>query len=264
MKPPADIESVKSIVVEAGRRALERCGTVQCEYKADQSLVTAVDKDTEEFVRAELQRLYPDHAFIGEEFGLFGDPDAPLWGCDPIDGTTNFVFGLPHWCVSVGLIYEGEPVLGAVYLPRMEELFWGVRGEGSYCNGVRLQAADRDSMHVEDTICLTSNSSKTLNTEAIPGRIRCLGSIATELIYTARGNLCATVGLREGITDMAAALCICREAGCELAMLSGPPIHVPDLVRARHTSDHFVCAPRRFVAYLQSILRRRNHEYMKG
>src|SRR5438552_10586133 len=154
----ADIEQAKRIVVEAGKRALERCGAVDCEFKADDSLVTAVDRETEQFIAAELGKLYPGFAFIGEEYGWRGPKDVPLWACDPIDGTTNFVRGLPHWCVSVGLLDEGVPLLGAVYLPRLDELFWAVKGEGAYCNGVRLKAEDRDELHVEDTLCMTSNS----------------------------------------------------------------------------------------------------------
>lgn len=252
-----DIEEVKRIVVEAGKSALARCGTVACEYKADQSLVTEADRDNERFIESELQKLTPGYAFLGEEYGWRGSKDAPLWACDPIDGTTNFVYGLPHWCVSVGLLHNGVPELGAVYLPRLDELFWAVRGQGAYCNDQLLQAEDRDTLHIEDTICLTSNSVKTLNSEVLSGRIRSIGSIATELCYTARGNLCATVGLSEGIIDIAAALCICAEAGCNFHYLSGPSVDIPDLIEKRRTNEHFVYAPPHLLAYLQSVLHRR-------
>lgn len=252
--PLADIEFVKDLVVEAGKRALAQCGTVEREWKADLSLVTAVDRETEQFLRAELSRAYPGFAFVGEEFGWHGPKDAPLWACDPIDGTTNYVFGLPHWGVSVGLVQEGLPLLGALYLPRLDELFWAVRGQGAFCNGVRLHAEDRDALHVEDTLCMTSNSLKTLNTEAVPGRLRCMGSIAAELAYTARGHLCGTVGLYEGIVDIAAALCFCFEAGCEARYLSGPPLDIAALVEAGRTTEHFLVAPPRLISHLQSIL----------
>ena len=252
--PLADIETVKRIVVEAGDRALERCGTVGCEFKADQSLVTVVDRETEQFIEGELNALYPGFAFIGEEYGWRGEQGVPVWACDPIDGTTNYVAGLPNWCVSVGLIHEGVPQLGAIYIPKLNELFWAVRGQGAFCNGVGLRAEDRDALHVEDTICLTSNSLKTLNTEALAGRLRCLGSIANELAYTARGNFCATVGLHEGIVDIAAALCICFEAGCDFRYLAGPPVDISALLDARRTTEHFVYAPPRLMAYLQRTL----------
>lgn len=255
----ANIEQVKSIVVEAGKRALTRWGQVDPEFKADQSFVTAVDRETEEFIAAQLQKAYPGFAFVGEEFGWRGPQEAPVWACDPIDGTTNYVFGLPHWCVSVGLLHQGVPELGVIYLPALEELFWATRGQGAYCNGARIRARDRDTIHVEDTVCLTSNSLKTLNTEVIAGRLRCLGSIATELAYTARGNFCATIGLYEGIVDMAAGLCLCAEAGCEFRYLPGPPVDIAALLKARSTREHFICAPPRLQSYLLSALRRRLH-----
>ncbi len=253
----ADIEQVKRIVFEAGKRALALCGTVDCEFKADQSLVTRADREAEQFIETELNKLYPDYAFLGEEYGLRGTAGAPLWACDPIDGTTNYVVGLPHWCVSVGLLHAGAPQLGAVYVPRLDELFWAVRGQGAYCNGVRLQAADRDSLHVEDTICFTSNALKTLNTEAIEGRIRSIGSIAIELLYTARGSLSAAVGLREGIVDIGAALCVCFEAGCEFRHLTGEPVNIEWLIEHRRTNRPFLYGPPRLLNHLQTILHAR-------
>jgi fructose-1,6-bisphosphatase/inositol monophosphatase family enzyme len=253
----ADIEFVKSVVVKAGKRALEQWGEVECEYKADATMVTAVDLETERYLESELGRVSPGFAFLGEEYGWRGPENAPVWACDPIDGTTNFVFGLPHWGVSVGLIEEGVPLLGVIYLPVLDELFWAARGQGAFCNGVRLSAQDRDTLHPEDTLCLTSNSIKTLNTEAVAGRIRCLGSIAAELVCTARGNLCGTVGMSEGIVDMAAGFCIGFEAGCVVRHLDGPALDVAELLRDRRTTRHFVFAPPRFATCLQNLLRRR-------
>jgi myo-inositol-1(or 4)-monophosphatase len=256
----ANIELVKRVVVEAGKRALTRCGAVACERKADESLVTEVDRETERFIAEELARAYPEFGFLGEEYGRRGAPDAPLWACDPIDGTTNFVFGLPHWCVSVGLVHEGVPLLGALYLPCLDELFWAERGGGAFCNGVRLQVQDRDFLQAEDTLCLTSNPMKRLDLRPIPGVVRCLGSVAAEVAYTARGNLCATVGQGEGIVDVGAALCLAFEAGCEFRTLTGPPVDIAAFARDygrpyRPDKDYLLYGPPRLLAYLQSRLR---------
>src|SRR4051794_32985656 len=259
-EPIADIELVKRLVVEAGKRALARCGAVACERKADESLVTAVDRDTELFLSAELERAYPEFAFLGEEYGRRGPAGAPLWACDPVDGTTNFVFGLPHWCVSLGLGHQGVPLLGALYLPCLDELFWAARGQGAYCNGVRLQVQDRDTLMAEDTLCLTSTPMKLLDTRAVPGVVRCLGSVATEVAYTARGNLCATIGQGEGIIDVGAALCLLLEAGGEFRYLSGPPVDIAAYVegndsRSKRERDFLLYGPPRLLKYLQGLLR---------
>jgi fructose-1,6-bisphosphatase/inositol monophosphatase family enzyme len=260
----ADIELVKSLVLEAGKRALARRGTVACERKADESLVTEVDRETERFLAEELARAYPEFGFLGEEYGRrVTSPDAPLWACDPIDGTTNYVFGLPHWCVSLGLVHAGVPLLGALYLPCQEELFWAVRGGGGFCNGERLRAEDRDALGPEDPLCLTSGPMKSLDLRGIPGSVvRCLGSVASEVAYTARGNLCATIGRGEGIVDVAAALCVAFEAGCELRTLSGAPMDLAAFVAdygqpRRPDRPYLLYGPPCTLTYLQGVLRSR-------
>ena len=112
-----DIEFVKEIAREAGDRALTMLDAMEPEYKADGSFVTHIDRQTEEFIRGRLADRYPDYSFQGEEFGRFGETERPLWCVDPIDGTTNMVFGLTHWCVSIGLVEGGERSAGALYIP---------------------------------------------------------------------------------------------------------------------------------------------------
>ncbi len=249
-----DIEFVKQVAREAGDRALTMVGAIEAEFKADGSYVTHIDRQTEEFIRGRLAERYPDYAFQGEEFGRFGDSGVPLWCVDPIDGTTNMVFGLTHWCVSIGLVQGDEALAGALYIPLTNEMYWAVCGEGAYCNGDRLRAQDRSTIHLETTLGFTSSAVKTLNVSAIKGRIRCLGSIAIEFVYTAHGRLCSHVGCHEGINDLAAALCIVKEAGCFVEYLDGTPFSIEEMVRAGKTRGHFVVAPPRLGALLKSIL----------
>lgn len=252
-----DIEFVKSIAREAGDAALTRTEGIAYELKADDSYVTAIDRDTEQFVQARLAEKYPGFAFQGEEFGRHGAEGVPLWAVDPIDGTTNMVFGIPFWCVSIGLIADGEAVAGALYMPRTGEMFWGEKGKGSFCNGVRLAAKDRDSIHLEDTLGFTSTAIKTLNVGALAGRIRCLGSIAAELVYAARGTLCSHVGCHEGANDLAAALCIAHEAGCSSEYLNGEPFEMDTIVREGRTRSPFIIAPPRMTALLKTLVKAR-------
>ncbi|MGC8666720.1 MAG: inositol monophosphatase family protein [Chthonomonadales bacterium] len=250
-----NVEEITRLVVEAGRRARQRWGDVTPSLKADESYVTDVDLSTERFLAEHAEKLLPGSTFLGEEYGMQREGAALVWACDPIDGTTNFVWGLPHWGVSLGLLENGVPVLGVIYLPVLEDLFWAVRGKGAYRNGHRLPPVpDRSAVHLEDTLCLTSNALKTLNTEAVSGRLRCLGSIATELAYTACGSLCGTVGLHEGIVDMAAAFCIGAEVGCIFEYLDGSPGDIPELIRMRRTDRHFAFGPPNLVKLLQNTL----------
>jgi len=250
-----DIEFVKQVAREAGERALGMVETMRSEIKPDNSYVTDIDRAIEQFVRRRLAERYPDFGFLGEEFGRHGSRTAPLWAVDPIDGTTNLVFGIPLWCVSIGLIVEGQAVAGALYLPRTDELFWGERDNGSFYNGVRLIACDRDSLHVEDTLGFTSTAIKRLDVSQLRGRVRCLGSIAADIAYAARGSVCCLVGWNEGAYDMAAALCIAREAGCVAEYLTGEPLDLDFILQHGKTVHPFVVAPPNLAAQLQKTLR---------
>jgi myo-inositol-1(or 4)-monophosphatase len=247
-----DIEFVKAIALEAGQNALGMLGDIQPEFKSDHSYVTHIDRQTEKFIQARLSARYPDFAFQGEEYGHFGSDSGPLWAVDPIDGTTNMVFGLPIWGVSIGLVAEGKAAAGVFYIPRTGEMFWGEIGKGSYCNGVRLDAKDREDLHHEDTLGFTSTAIKTLNLSSLTGRVRCLGSIAAEVAYTAKGAFCSHVGINEGANDLAAVLCIAHEAGCLSAYLTGEPLDMADIVREGRTREAFVVAPPLMTEYIQS------------
>lgn len=252
-----DVEFVKHVAREAGDKALTMLDTIEPEFKSDGSFVTHIDRQTEEFIRARLAERYPDYSFQGEEFGRFGAADRPLWCVDPIDGTTNMVFGLTHWCVSIGLVEGGEALGGALYIPNTDEMYWAVKGRGAYCNGAKLEVEDRTTIHVEDTLGFTSSAVKKLDVSVIKGRIRCIGSIAIEFVYTAHGRLCSHVGAYEGINDLAASLCIVKEAGCTVRYLDGTPFSIEEMVRNGKTSGHFVVAPPKLADLLLSILKAR-------
>jgi len=252
-----DIEFVKSIASEAGARAIEMQNAMTPELKVDNSYVTNIDRETEQFVRRRLEERYPDFAFLGEEFGRHGSDDAPLWAVDPIDGTTNMVFNIPIWCVSIGLIYQGEAIAGVIYMPCTNELFWGVKGQGAFCNGVRLETKDRAELHPEDTLGFTSGAIKRMETSLLTGRLRCLGSIAADIAYTARGTLCSLVGWNEGAYDMAAALCMAKEAGCVAEHLNGEPLDLGRTLREGKTHAPFVVAPPNLARFLQENIQMR-------
>jgi myo-inositol-1(or 4)-monophosphatase len=252
-----DIEFVKQIAHEAGQNALKMLADIQPEFKSDNSYVTHIDRQTEKFIQARLETKYPGFAFQGEEYGRFGSEAGPLWAVDPIDGTTNLVFGLPIWGVSIGLVAEGKAIAGAFYIPTTDEMFWGEIGKGSYCNGVRLVARDRDDLHHEDTLGFTSTAIKTLDLTSLTGRIRCLGSIAAEVAYTAKGAFCSHVGINEGANDLTAVLCIAHEAGCVSAYLTGEPLDMAEIVHEGKTRAGFVVAPPRMTEYIQANVRPR-------
>ena len=117
------------------------------EEKRKDDLVTDIDKECESTITNLLLRSYRDHAVLGEEGGIQGNKDAEYqWVIDPIDGTTNFVKGIPHVAVSIGLRRRGAPLLGVVFDPFANEMFTAARGEGAGLNGHRIRVSDRRTL----------------------------------------------------------------------------------------------------------------------
>jgi histidinol phosphatase-like enzyme (inositol monophosphatase family) len=111
------------------------------ERKPDGSFVTAADRETERFLRVEIERRFPDDAIIGEEEGERAGSSARRWIIDPIDGTFSFVHGVPFYGVLIGIEIDEEPAVGVVNLPALGELLTAARGQGCYCNGERVQVS---------------------------------------------------------------------------------------------------------------------------
>lgn len=109
---------------------------VAVDHKADESPVTVADREAEAYLRAAIAARYPDHAVLGEEQGATGSEQATYrWILDPIDGTKSFIRGVPLYGVMVGLLREGEPVVGAVNMPALGEIVYAGRGLGCWWNG---------------------------------------------------------------------------------------------------------------------------------
>ncbi len=107
-----------------------------------QDLVSVADRALEDFIREELGRRFPGDGLLGEEGGAQDLGARYLWVIDPIDGTTCFLNGLHNWCVSIGLLVDGRPWLGAIADPNHNELFHGCRGRGAFCNDTPLRASE--------------------------------------------------------------------------------------------------------------------------
>lgn len=111
-------------------------------FKGPQDYLTEVDGEVERAIATRLHEIFPDDGFIGEEGdGRVGKPGAPVWVVDPIDGTSNFARGAPHFCVSIAAVLDGEIEIGVIYDPMVDELFAARRGAGATLNGVALRAS---------------------------------------------------------------------------------------------------------------------------
>jgi len=122
--------------------------------KADDSPVTIADRETEKMMRAEIQKRFPDHGIIGEEFGKTNEESKIQWVLDPIDGTKSFIHGVPFYTTLVGILVDGEPTVGIIYAPAMDELCAAAIGIGVTLNGEPCTVRDTEKLK-EATFLMT-------------------------------------------------------------------------------------------------------------
>jgi myo-inositol-1(or 4)-monophosphatase len=194
-------------------------GTLAIENKGTQDFVSEADRASEALIVGELGKAFPQDAFLGEEGGARGSGKA-LWIIDPIDGTSNFLAGIRLWCVSVGLVVAGRPLLGFVYDPMADEMFSAVRGAGAQLNGTPIRVSGKTDI-ARSRICVGFSYRRAVaphvrGVEALLDA-KCeyarLGSGALGMVYTAAGRYDGYWEQHINAWDVAAALAIVAEAG---------------------------------------------------
>lgn len=143
-------ESVTMQELEVGRQAAEAAGTILNKYfrtgieireKGMCDLVSDADIESERVIVDVIRSTFPDHSILGEEGTQPKSLDGPLWVIDPLDGTTNFAHGIPHFATSIGFYVDGQPMSAIIRNPIRNDWFTAVRGEGSFWNGQRMQVS---------------------------------------------------------------------------------------------------------------------------
>jgi myo-inositol-1(or 4)-monophosphatase len=205
---------------------------LQVSIKGPGDFVSAADRRAEQTLRRELSRARPSFGFLLEESGVIpGEDREQRWVVDPLDGTTNFLHGLPHFAISIGLERRGELIAGVVYDPIKDELFCAEKGAGAYLNDRRLRVSGRSDL----TNCLIGTGIPVLNwpgrTQGYAGQlerlsgevagVRRLGTASLDLAYVAAGRLDGfwEFGLKPW--DVAAGIVLVREAGGLVGRLEG-------------------------------------------
>jgi myo-inositol-1(or 4)-monophosphatase len=215
-------------------RYMNRLDSLDVIEKQRHDYVSEVDRLAEAEIIRELKRAFPRDATLGEESGASGS-SRNVWVIDPLDGTHNYLRGLPHFSVSIGLLENGEPTLGVIYDPLRDELFTADKGNGAYLNDRRIRASRRDGLsgallatgfpyrqrrHLDAQIAMT----RVLLGEAED--IRRTGSAALDLAYVAAGRLDGYFETGLMPWDMAAGCVLVRESGgryCDFGGRDGMP-----------------------------------------
>ncbi len=213
-------------------------GTFLVEHKEGiNNLVTEVDKLSEEKIINIIKQYYPEHSIISEEVGEMMLESDYQWIIDPIDGTVNFAHGIPICCVSIGILHKGILIMGAVYNPMMNELFFAERGKGAYLNDVRISVSKKSDFR---TACLVTGFPykwpargehpikifERFILEGLP--VRRLGSAAIDLCWVACGRFDGFWEYNLSSWDVAAGYLLVEEAGGKITNFQGGPYSVFD------------------------------------
>ncbi|MGM9991840.1 MAG: inositol monophosphatase family protein [Candidatus Bruticola sp.] len=224
---------IKNLIKKASEIALLHLGRIRGQSKEDGTLVTQADRLVEECLIAGLQEHFPNETIVGEETGYHQAASNLAWSIDPIDGTSAYLCRLPSWGISVGLIDRGLPVLGVVYLPVLQEWYWGARNHGAYMESPllglqRLDITQTDLGQKEGLLLVPSTFHRNYKINAYQGKIRSLGSTVAHALTVARGDAAGAV-MRIYHWDVAGALPILWEAGGCVDCLDGRNFNIYDL-----------------------------------
>jgi myo-inositol-1(or 4)-monophosphatase len=201
-------------------------------FKRQADLVTDIDRASEALIVAAIHERFPGHAILAEEGGTVEGLGEYQWVIDPLDGTLNYVHGMPFYCVSIGLLRRGELFLGVVYDPTRDELFAAEAGRGAWCNGRRLHVSSTAELAHSmlttgfpyDRFSRTDNNLEQFARLLLKARdIRRPGAAALDLAYVAAGRSDAHWELGLAPWDMAAGALLVREAGGTLSDWRGEP-----------------------------------------
>lgn len=219
---------VLNVAVEAAhsaanimRRQIQHVDAIPFEKKARHDYVTEVDKACEEEIVREIKRYYPEHSFLCEEGGASGESDV-VWVIDPLDGTSNYMHGIPHFAVSIAQQVNGRTEHAVVYDPMRDEMFTASRGSGAFLNQKRIRVSARSGL--DSAVLATAFPFRQRNQlqsyarvfQAILSRIedfRRAGTASLDLAWVAAGRLDGFFELGLKPWDVAAGALIVREAG---------------------------------------------------
>jgi len=227
-----------NVMVKAARRAgrslkrdLGEIENLQVSLKGPANFVSLADKRAEEMLYEDLSKARPGYGFIGEEGGTReGSDKSHTWIVDPLDGTTNFLHGIPQFAISIGLQREDTIIAGLIYNPANDELYIAERGKGAFLNDQRLRVAGRRQLHDCVIACGLPHIGR--GDHELSGRemaalqpkvagLRRFGAAALDMAFVAAGRLDGYWERNLKPWDMAAGQILVREAGGTVSGLAG-------------------------------------------
>ena len=234
---------------KAARRLIRDFGEVenlQVSLKGPADFVSNADRKSEQTIHHELLKARPHFSFLMEESGAVeGSDTSNRWIIDPLDGTTNFLHGIPHFSISIGLERDNDFFAGLVYAPIVDEMFWAEKGQGAWLNGRRLRVSGR--RHLEEAVITTGVPTRYIPEhpeflmqmaavmDATAG-VRRFGSAALDMAYVAAGRFEGFWEPGLSLWDYAAGVVLVREAGGFVTAVDGhtSPVDSGDIAAANY------------------------------
>lgn len=257
-----DLGFLRDCLRQAGLLALGQRGQMRADVKPDHTPVTEADHQVEDWLIQRIMMRYPTHSILSEESGLRAGQDITrgyTWVIDPIDGTRSFASGLPIWGTTIGVLRDGLPLAGGLYLPVTRELYWGT------CPPAQPQAWHDDqflvpikAVNLESVLVfLAVPSNFHIHFTTTYPRARSMGSTAAHLAYLATG---AAVGvLMRGISlwDMAGMLPMLAAVGAQVTTLAGAPLNTRDLLDGQPIREPLLAAHPSVLPQLRALITER-------
>jgi myo-inositol-1(or 4)-monophosphatase len=235
-----ELKAMVEAALAAGEGLLRRFGELgQLSVRTKNGpadLVSIADEEAERSVRETLAKARPSYGFLGEEGGVVGGSDDALtWIVDPLDGTTNFLFGTPLWGVNVALAREGEVVAGVSWLPALKELFVAEQGKGAWLNERPIHVSPRHRLVDSVLACGIPFAGKPDHPvfaremallSPVTAGIRRTGACSVDMAYVAAGRWDAYWERALCAWDMAPGVILVREAGGVASSVTGGPVDI--------------------------------------
>ena len=226
-------QEVIKVAKQAGAFVKQEAATfdiAKIEYKGAKDLVSYVDKKSEEIIVSGLKKILPEAAFITEEGTIEKKANDLQWVIDPLDGTTNFLHGVPSYSMCIALMHKNKIMVGVVYDPNRDECFYAWENGGAWCNGEKIQVSPIKEL--EKSLIVMGFPYKLLGKEEpyfkimrdfveVTHGLRRLGSAAIDLCYVACGRFEAFYEYNLQIWDIAAGILIVKEAGGKISDFQG-------------------------------------------
>ncbi len=222
-------------------RGFENRDDLMTQIKGENDFVTRIDKEAEQAIIDKIKLSFPTHSFVGEEGGVVEGDEEFKWIIDPLDGTTNFIKGIPHFAVSIALIHKGRLDQAVVFDPIRGELFTASKGAGAQLNGFRIRTSNARDLN--NTVLATAFpfKDKSRNPEYLNsfaeifarcGDVRRCGSAALDMAYVAAGRYDGYWERGVKPWDIAAGELLVRESGGLVTDFSGgnDPMHSGEMV----------------------------------